>query len=501
MTVWVPNWNDLQRKMETNYFPHMAGKSESTSTSRMAFLDELRNILDSERVLTGEPLSQSYFHIWQMEVPLIGKALVYPRTTTEVSEIMKLCHRNKQPVVVFGGRTNLVGSTKPQGNEVLMSFEKMNTIVELDAASRCMTVEAGVLLENIHRTAQSEDLMFPLNFGARGSAQIGGIISTNAGGLRVLRYGMTRNLLLGLEVVLADGSIISSLKKIIKDNSAYDLKQLFAGSEGTLGIVTKAVLRLYEAPSSRASCMVALDSYEKVIALLKHMDKGLAGTLSGFELMWPSFYEAGTTAPAETKPPLPHGHSYYVLVESLGSDKARDLELMTSLLESALEQELIVDGTIASTESELNWFWKIREDVHACVSRSIFNQHFDISLPIVHIGSELSKMRTELLALEKVNEVYVFGHVADGNIHLIVDKENESDDLRKAINAIVYGPLKDLGGSVSAEHGIGLDKKDYLSLCRSSAEITLMKQLKRQLDPYNLLNPGKVLDMKSESIY
>jgi len=198
--------------------------------------------------------------------------------------------------------------------------------------------------------------------------------------------------------------------------------------------------------------------------------------------MWPAFYRAGTTPPAEPKPPLPHGYAYYVLVESLGSNQDRDLELMTSLLEAALEKSLIEDGVLATTESELNWFWKIREDVHACVSRCTYDQHFDISLPIASV------------------EVYVFGHVADGNIHLIVDKEDESDQLRKAINAIVYGPLQVQGGSVSAEHGIGLDKKDYLALCRTAEEIVLMKQLKRQLDPHNILNPGKVLDMDSTCV-
>jgi len=194
---------------------------------------------------------------------------------------MKLCHKYGQAIIVLGGRTNLVGSTKPRGDELLISLEKMNAIVEVDPASRTMTVEAGVILENIQLSATNSDLMFPLNFGAKGTAQIGGIISTNAGGLRVLRYGMTRKLVLGLEVVLADGTIISSLKKIIKDNSAYDLKQLFIGSEGTLGIVTKAVLRLSEKPSSRTSCMVALSNYEQVVDFLKHIDKGLAGTLSG----------------------------------------------------------------------------------------------------------------------------------------------------------------------------------------------------------------------------
>jgi len=458
-------------------------------------ISALKLILPEERLLTGADLAGNYYHIWRMNEPLIAKALVLPKTTEEVSAIMKVCHERQQAVIVFGGRTNLVSSTKPRGDEVLISLEKMNAISEVDLASRTVTVGAGVILENILEAVKEKELLFPLNFGARGSAQIGGIIATNAGGLRVIRYGMTRNLILGLEVVLADGTIISSLKKIIKDNSAYDLKQLFIGSEGTLGIITKAVLRLYEANRSRNSCLVALNEYTKVVKFLKHMDKGLAGTMTGFELMWPSFYAAATTPPAEPKPPLPHGHNYYVLVESLGNDQTNDQTVMLELLETALHEKLITDGVLAQSESDLQWFWKIREDVHSCVSRSTHDQHFDISLPIASIGGELAKIRENLLELEDVNEVYVFGHVADGNIHLIIDKASEELSLKNAINDIVYHPLTALGGSVSAEHGIGLDKKAYLPLCRTAAEIALMKQIKIQLDPYNLLNPGKVLDL------
>ena len=456
---------------------------------------KLVEILGSERVIADHRIKESYNHIWTMDQPLHGKALVYPSTTMEVSEIMKICHQHNQSVMVFGGRTNLVGGTETRGDEVIISMEKLNAIEELDSNSRTITVQAGVILESIHQKVSEDRLMFPLNFGAKGSAQIGGIIASNAGGLRVFRYGMTRNLVLGLEVVLADGTIISSLKKLIKDNSGYDLKQMFIGSEGTLGIITKAVLRLYEAPKSRNSALVGINKYEQVVQLLKHMDGGLAGTLSGFELMWPSFYKAGTTAPADPKSPLSGDHPYYVLIESLGSHQEQDRSTMEKLLAFALEEGYIQDAVLAFTESDFSWFWKIREDVHACVSRCIVDQHFDISLPIDIIGDQLSFMQEELLKLEGVREVYIFGHIADGNIHLIVDKVNTSSSLRESINDIVYGPLKAIGGSVSAEHGIGLHKKAYLHLCRSSAEITLMRAMKQQLDPKGILNKGKIFDV------
>ncbi|MFK8102077.1 MAG: FAD-binding oxidoreductase, partial [Saprospiraceae bacterium] len=291
--------------------------------------------LGTEKVLTEAAVAERYCHIWRMDQSLNAIAVVLPRTTEELAAIMKICHQHGQAVVVHGGLTNLVGSTETQADELVISMEKMNQVEALDDKSRTITVQAGVILENIQNLAKEKALVFPLNFGAKGSAQIGGVISTNAGGLRVFRYGMTRNLVMGLEVVLADGTIMSSLKKIIKDNAAYDLKQLFIGSEGTLGIISKAVLKLVEAPRSRTSAFVGLNDYEKVIALLKFMDAGLAGTLSGFELIWHTTYSAMTSPPALAKPPLPQEFKYYVLLEALGSDQERDQETLQNLLEQA----------------------------------------------------------------------------------------------------------------------------------------------------------------------
>jgi len=356
-------------------------------------------------------------------------------------------------------------------------------------------VQAGVVLENILDAAAEEGLLFPLSFGAKGSAQIGGIIATNAGGLKVFRYGMTRNLVLGLEVVLADGTIISSMKKIIKDNSAYDLKQLFVGAEGTLGLVTSAVLKLVEAPTSRTSAFVGIDGFENVVALLKYMDAGLAGTLSSFELIWGDTYKAMTSPPTQAKPPVPHGFEYYVLLEGLGSHQVNDEARLEELLSGAFEKGMISDAAIANSAADLDWFWKIREDVHAIASQARYDHHFDISLPIPLIGRVLEDIVQELQAIPEVEVVFTFGHIADGNIHLIIGKANASMPLKKQIDQVVYAPLKAIGGSVSAEHGIGIDKKDYLTLCRTDAEIALMKTMKRALDPKGILNRGRVFDM------
>ncbi|MEE9373778.1 MAG: FAD-binding oxidoreductase [Saprospiraceae bacterium] len=458
-------------------------------------IDELMKALGAGQVLTGASLADRYTHIWKMNHGLNAIGVVLPRTTEEISKTLKICNRYKQPINIHGGLTNLVGATETVENEIVISLEKMNKIEEVDERSRTMTVQAGVKLEEVQNAAEEKNLLFPLNFGAKGSAQMGGIISTNAGGLRVFRYGMTRALVLGLEVVLADGTIISGLKKIIKDNSAYDLKQLFIGSEGTLGIITRAVLKLVEAPKSRNSAFIAFNDYDKIVSFLKYMDGGLAGTMSGFELIWKDCYVGMTSPPALIKPPLPHDYKYYVLIESLGSDQDYDRDKMQSLLEYAFETDMILDATLAMNESDLNWFWTIREDVHAIVSRCKVDQHFDISMPIPHIGSVLDEILDELKYIPEVKHRFVFGHVADGNIHLIIGKETDNADVILAVNDIIYAPLKALGGSVSAEHGIGTHKKAYLTMCRTDEEISLMKTMKRALDPNEILNPGRVIDL------
>jgi FAD/FMN-containing dehydrogenase len=461
----------------------------------MDIIELLKQKLGAEKVLTAAQISDRYVHIWRMDTSLQAVAVVLPHSTEDVAETMKICHANNQPVVIHGGLTNLVGSTKTQANELVISLEKMNLIEEVDEKSRTMTVQAGVVLENAQMAAKENNLLFPLNFGAKGSAQIGGVISTNAGGLKVFRYGMTRNLVLGLEAVLADGTIISSLKKIIKDNSGYDLKQLFIGSEGTLGIVTKAVLKLVEVPKSRTSAFVAFDEYDRVVDFLKYMDAGLAGTLSSFELIWQETYKAMTSPPASVKSPLPQQYNYYVLLEGLGSHQLNDQARLQELLEEAYEKSMILDAAIANGEADLNWFWTIREDVHVIKKQASNDHHFDISLPIALIGDTVEEITQRLKEISGVECVFPFGHIADGNIHLVIGKESRSIGLRNRINKAVYQPLKQIGGSISGEHGIGLDKKQYLSYCRTDEEINLMRVLKLALDPKGILNRGKVIDL------
>lgn len=458
------------------------------------FLEELKKLVPEHLIQSGPAKESCYDHIWRMAKGSKAFACVTPTSTRQIQDIMKLCNRLEQNVVVHGGRTNLVGSTVTNEDDLILSMEKMNAIREVDPVSRTMTVQAGVILENIQNAAKDQNLLFPLNFGAKGSAQIGGIIATNAGGLRVLKYGMTRQQVLGLKVVAPDGTLIDSRKKIIKDNSAYDLKQLYIGSEGTLGIITEAVLKLTEAPSTRISAFLGIDRYSQVSSLLKFLDQRFFGGLSGFELMWPHTYITTTSPPALARPPIGHRYKYYVLIEYSGSDTANDQDLFLSVLEEALQKQLYEDAAIATAQADLDWFWKIREDVHVFVSQCKFDQHFDISLPIPLIGDYVASTQSKLNQMEEVDHVFPFGHIADGNIHFVVGKSNNSLALTNRINEIIYEPLKSIGGSVSAEHGIGLDKKRYLSYCRTPEEISLMKTLKSTLDPKNILNRGKVLD-------
>jgi len=459
----------------------------------MSILPSLTQILGSDKVLTGADLQERYEHIWRMDIPLTAKAVLLPSSTEEVSEIMKICSAANQPVVIHGGLTNLVGGTVTTSEEIVISTEKLNQIEEIDEKSRTITVQAGVILEQIHQAVEEKDFLFPLSFGAKGTAQIGGVISSNAGGLRVFRFGMTRNLVLGLEAVLADGTIISSMKKIIKDNSGYDLKQLFIGSEGTLGVVTKAVLKLVEAPTSRNSAFIGVNRYEDVVKLLRFMDAGLAGTLSSFELIWGNTYEALTGKYASVPPPLAYGYSYYVLLDALGSHQEADAERLMNLVEQALERGFIEDAVFASTAADLKWFWTVREDVHSLVAPMTFDHHFDISIPIALIGEMVDAMIEELTQISEVEFIFPFGHIADGNVHFIIGKANTSKELKKQIDHAVYSPLKAINGSVSAEHGIGLDKKMYLDISRSPEEIALMQMIKKSMDPKGILNPGRIL--------
>ena len=459
----------------------------------MDIIKKITKVVDESSIITGEDLKSRFYHIWKTDISLESICVVLPRNTEQVSEIMKICYNNDQEVVIHGGLTNLVGSTKTNNSQIVISLEKMNSIIEIDTESKTVTCESGVILEDLINACKEKDLLLPLNFGARGSAQIGGAVSTNAGGLRVFKYGMTRNLVLGTEAVLPNGTVINSLKKLIKDNSGYDLKQIFIGSEGTLGIVTKVVLRLYELPSSRLTAMSALNSYDNVINLLKHLEKNLSGNLSGFELLWNSTYKTMVSEKTNYNKYLPDTYKYYVFIESTGSDYESDYLKLETIITESLEKGYIEDAVIGKNDKEQTNIWGIREDVSVLADEEKYDQHFDISIPTSSIGKIIDKITNQLLENKDVKTIFPFGHVADGNIHFIIGKDSDKESITREVNEIIYSNIESVNGSISAEHGIGIDKKEYLKNTRNKDEIDLMRLLKKSIDPKNILNPGRIL--------
>jgi len=454
----------------------------------MGVVEALIEALGAECVLTGEDVRQRAAGIWRRDT-IQAKALIRPRTTEEVSQALRVCHQWGQPVVAHGGLTGLVHSADTCADDVVLSLERMNRIEQINGMDRTMIVQSGVILQTVQEAAEAEGLMFPLDLGGRGSCTIGGNISTNAGGNRVIRYGMTRDMVLGLEAVLADGTVVSSLNQMIKNNAGYDLKQLFIGTEGTLGVVTRAVLRLRERPLHQSTLFVAVDAFPKLAAFLKHMDSALGGTLSAFEVMWNNFYTQVTTEPARTPPPIAQTYPYYVLVEAMGTDEST----VEAALADAYEKSLIVDAVLAQSEAQRRQLWTMRDDVEQCF-RDGPTIAFDVSMPISTMEGYIAEVTARLEAAFETHKCFTFGHMGDGNLHLVVAAGVPTPAVRQQVEMAVYEPLRAIGGSVSAEHGVGLEKKPYLEICRQPEEIEVMRLLKRALDPKGILNPGKIFD-------
>jgi FAD/FMN-containing dehydrogenase len=456
----------------------------------MDLLRELTEILGPDGVLTGDEVRARAVG-WFDHSPCQALAILRPASTGEVSQALAACHAAGQPVVVMGGLTGLVRGCVAGPGEIGLSLERMRRIESVDAVNRTMTLEAGVPLEVVQQEVEKQGLLYPVDFGARGSAQIGATVATNAGGNSVIRYGMTRDSVLGLEAVLADGTVISSMNRMIKNNAAYDLKQLFIGSEGTLGVVTRLVLRLREAPRSVQTAMVGCARFSDVTQLLKHMDGALGGGLSAFEVMWSEFYRLVTTPPAKGTPPIGQEYPYCVLIEASGGDAVRDQARFEEALAEAIESGIVADAVISSSEAQRESLWALRDDVEA-IFRCGMPVAFDISLPVTqmedYVGEVLGRLEREWPGYRR----FVFGHLGDGNLHVIAAGPY-SKEAKAGIERCVYEPLAARGGSVSAEHGIGLEKQPWLGLSRSEAELELMRRLKAALDPRGILNPGRVL--------
>jgi FAD/FMN-containing dehydrogenase len=457
-----------------------------------AIIDDLRAAFDATTVLTGADIDARYHTDMagiRVAPPL---AVMRPRSTEDVSKFLKLCHQARVGVTTQGGMTGLVGATMPLSGEIVLSMERMNAIEEVDTGGGVVVTQTGVPLQRLQERVGDDGFMFPLDLGARGSCTIGGNISTNAGGNRVIRYGMTRDLVLGLEAVLADGTVLKGVRKYIKNNTGIDLKQLFVGTEGTLGVLTRAALRIFPAPAEQQVALCALQNFGKVRAFLDLARTRLAGDLTAFEVMWNEYYRLTTELVKGVAAPLPANHPFYVLLETSGSDAERIRSDLEAMLETALEGDMIVDATIASSGAAAAAIWKIR-DSSVELGRAIGGGGvgFDISLAIDRMEAFADTINAELKKVDKDAYAIVFGHAGDGNLHINA-RYPATQDRNEEITRLVYGITGDFAGSISAEHGIGLLKRPYLKLSRTEEEIETMRTLKRALDPHGILNPGRI---------
>jgi len=459
----------------------------------MSLVAELRTLLGDNAVQDAKNIDPRHLHDWMVtaEPSVTPLAVVYPRSTEDVSAVLRACHAHGQAVVPQGGLTGLVGGAVPVRDCVVLSLERMRSIEEVDRANATMTVQAGVTLQEAQEAADAAGLLYPLDIGGRGSCCIGGNVSTNAGGNRVLRYGLTRDLVLGLEAVLPDGTVFSSMNKMLKNNAGYDLKHLFIGSEGTLGVVTRVVLRLHGKPSSVCTALCAIPSYGHVVEVLVQAKARLGGALSAFEVMWPDFYAFATTQ-VPGRPPLPANGAYHVLIETMGTDQAHDQEVLQGWIEACLEEGLVGDAVVAQSLREVQAIWAIRDASGEMKTKFSPHVDFDVSIPTGQIGAFVEHCTKCLKERWPEAETLFFGHAADSNLHIAVRigaADLPSDD----IMVLVYQTVRDWNGSISAEHGIGVLRRPYLAYSRTPEELDLMRKIKGLIDPKAILNPGKVL--------
>ena len=445
----------------------------------MDVLSELRAALDPDACLTGRALEgvahRSDASSTGRDLPL---ALLRPASVAEISKALEICHRHGQSVVPQGGMTGLAGGANCRPGDVALSLTRFQGIEEIDPVAGAMVVRAGTVLETAQNAARDAGFLLPIDLGARGSCQIGGNIATNAGGLRVIRHGTVRDNLLGLEAVQADGTVLSHLSRMRKDNTGYDLRHLMAGSEGTLAVITRAVLRLSPLPSGIETAVCSLESYDTVLALMSQA-RGQV-TLSTFEVMWADYFElcGGRRLFAETPP-------FAVIVETEGGG-------LETLLEKAIEEGIILDALIAQSHAEARRFWEVRE---AALPEAHVNDivNFDVSLPIAGMDDYVRACRATISSAQPAARSFFFGHIGDSNLHIMVEVPGFSDADVHAVDRIAYDLVREVGGVISAEHGIGTLKRDWLGHSRSPAELAAMRAIKHALDPAGILNPGKVL--------
>lgn len=459
------------------------------------------DIIGAANVLTSAEDQAPYLTEWRDLYQGVTPMVLRPGTTDEVSTVMAYAYENDLKVVPQGGNTGLVGGQIPQetGDEIVLSLSRMNRVRDVDPDGFTITAEAGVILEALQNEAEKADRLFPLSLGAQGSCQIGGNISTNAGGTAVLAYGNTRDLVLGLEVVLPTGEIWNGLRTLRKDNTGYDLKQLFIGGEGTLGIITAAALKLFPKPKKLEAAFIGLSGPHAALKLFS-MAKAQAGpVLTGFEIMPRVGVEFCLRHLDGARDPLEGKHAWYILMElSSGSEAFPVRDLMESILGEAFEADLVEDAAFAQNLTQVQDFWHIRHGMSEVQKAEGGSIKHDVSVPVASIPQFLDRAISAVEAFAPGCRPVPFGHLGDGNIHFNVSQPVGADKDQylaqwDEMNALVHGIVDEFGGSISAEHGIGRLKKKLLSSVKSDIELDLMRRIKTAFDPKGLLSPDRVL--------
>ena len=462
--------------------------------------DRLRAIV-GERGIVASAEHAKYVEDWRGHYHGRAAAVVKPASTEEVAKVVRLLAAERVAMVPQGGNTSLCGASVPDGTgaQVVINLSRMNRVRAVDADNNTMTVEAGCVLASLQEEADRHGRLFPLSLGAEGSCEIGGNLSTNAGGTGVLRYGNTRELVLGLEVVLADGRVWDGLRGLRKDNTGYDLKHLFVGAEGTLGIITAAVLKLFPRPRSQATAFVAIDSPAAAVALLGKIRESCGERVTGYELLGRICVELIMKHMPHTRDPFPTPHPWYVLVELSDSTEATAARAMLEeALGDAVEAGLARDAAVCTSQAQRAALWRMREDITEAQKLDGPSVKHDVSVPVSRVPELIEHAGAELARQFPGIRIVAFGHVGDGNIHYNCSKaarQQAEEFFAQApqVNRVVYDVVDALGGSISAEHGLGQLKRDEIRRYKSALELDLMRAVKRTLDPHGLMNPGKVL--------
>jgi FAD/FMN-containing dehydrogenase len=461
----------------------------------------LSQLLGSDAVLTDAAAVEPFLVDHRKLYKGRAVAVVAPRSTDEVARVLSFCNERSIGVVPHGGNTGYCGGATPDesGKQLVLSLRRLNRIRQVEPLNYSLVAEGGCILADVQRAADEADRFFPLSLGAEGSCQIGGNLSTNAGGTNVVRYGMTRDLVLGLEVVLADGRVLDSLTALRKDNTGYDIKQLFLGAEGTLGIITAAALKLFPKIRASATAFAAVPDVQAAVTLLSELRGASGDTVSSFELIPRIGVDLTTKHIPGVTDPLDRRYEWYVLCELTSSRQSDTLDaLLEETLANAMERKLVLDAAVARSERERESLWKMRETIPEAQRIDGASLKHDVSLPIPVLPRFVAKAAQWLAANVPDGRLVAYGHVGDGNLHFNLNQAPGSDRARflaqeDVIRRTIHDMVREFGGSFSAEHGIGRLKVGELERYASPVEIDLMRSVKRAFDPHGILNPGKVL--------